>query len=553
MREKRAWAMCHSFPQTLDSLFESLADGSYIDLEERYDDIVHNEWLVPEQAQPGDYILHIISHGNEPAIDRMIEELHKYPDEWNFSDYRKLMDVLEKAKEEYPDYDGTLYCVTPIESISVDEKGSWAYFETIMIYDGEVDEYSPSLFPTYDKYIELTHSQTVELLSTTYDPEYNKELFNLNLDIVRDATDFDTYIQAFVINNSFEKSLDELLANMKYRGKLLVEELFEESYTSWTAPRWCKSGDIAFFMYGKTANATISRLRNEFYSTRSNYSKREQRLLSEGLQRGEDLYKRIGGCIFAFARVNGNNEYVKPERDSNAHWRNAIYAPMDNITALSHPIHIDTFRSFLEIARQKTISPVLGDAFEKLQHLICQNNTVPIFFTKLHSTPKPFKDMNESNWISYGKEVRRYVFREEGFRRYYVDFLLRQLGDRKTIYRECGCYKTAGNPPRVDNIIVFEGKYLPVEVKLSIYNEPDLPGQVRQYCHLRELDLGNGKMITNPDPQMYSNNVLIIDTDNIYLYEYDKHKIRWIFDLNELQDDSQILLLRSTISHEIGQ
>ncbi len=42
------------------------------------------------------------------------------------------------------------------------------------------------------------------------------------------------------------------------------------------------------------------------------------------------------------------------------------------------------------------------------------------------------------------------TFLEEAFRKYYVDYLLRELGDKKTIYRECKCYKTSGNPPRVD-------------------------------------------------------------------------------------------------------
>jgi len=552
MREKRAWAISHFFPQTLDLLLKALSDGRYANLEEYYDVIVHNEWLVPDQAQPGDYILHIIPHGNEAVINRMLEELRTYPNEWSPADYRKLMDALKKAKEEYPDYDGTLYTITPIQSIFRNEEGSWAYFENIMIYEGEVDEYPQDLFPTDGRYIELSHSQTVELLSTMFKPEYDEELFRLNRGVVRDETDFGSYIQAFVINNSFEKTLDELLDDMKYRGRLIIEELFEEPFTTWTAPRWCKSGDIAFFMFGKTADTTIRHLRKEFLKTKNSYSARDQRLLANGIQMGEKLYKEIGGCIFAFARVNGNNEYIKPENETTAHWKNAIYAPMDNVTILKHPIHIDSFKCFLQIERQKTITPVLGEAFENLRDIVIKYNAVPDFFKILHSTPKPFKDMNESNWMSYGKDVRRYVFREEGFRRYYVDYLLRQLSDRKTIYRECGCYKTAGNPPRVDNIIFFAGKYLPVEVKLSIYNEPDLPGQVRQYCHLRTLDLGNGRKITNPDSQMYSNNVLIIDTDNIYLYEYDKHEIKRIFDLNELQDLSDILLLRKTIINEIG-
>lgn len=144
-------------------------------------------------------------------------------------------------------------------------------------------------------------------------------------------------------------------------------------------------------------------------------------------------------------------------------------------------------------------------------------------------------------------EYRRRFFLEEAFRYYYVDYLLRELGDKKTFYRECNCYKHSGNPPRVDNIILFLGKYLPVEVKLSIHNEANLEGQVRQYCRLSRVDLGKGKILENPLQQMWSKNVLIIDTENVYIYDDLTSAVNHIYYLDRLTDMAMIQDLHSVI------
>ncbi len=57
----------------------------------------------------------------------------------------------------------------------------------------------------------------------------------------------------------------------------------------------------------------------------------------------------------------------------------------------------------------------------------------------------------------------------------YVDYYLRDCHNQ---YNE-------------DNLIKFQGKYLPVEVKLSIHNEADLPGQLSQYCHTDQIVLND--------------------------------------------------------------
>lgn len=554
MQGIRAWAFCISFPDTLYLLNEAIKNRHYVSLDEKYDDILKNTWLVPEQAQKGDYIIHIITPGNTECITRLADELYSHPDEWLPEEFDVLSAVLEEAKEAYSYYDGKLFCITPIEEIEETENNSqhYALFHQIMISCDETCCYDNTIIGASRGMtcLLLTRNQTLEIIKTGYVKDKENEiLFSLNADIEEPLVeDYDNQVQAFVVNNVFPDSLYEIIQDIEYRGFLTIEVLFQEQEAEWTVPRWCKSGDIAFLMFSKTSNARISALVTEFNNTKENYSIRERRILEETLSHGRHLYKKYGGCIFGFARVEGRIVYEKQESDSKSHWRSPIYALMNHITVLEKPIPIEEFREFLTIARHNTITPVLGEAFDKLKDLIISNNDVPDFFKYLEATPVPLTEINKDNWIIYGMKYRRHFFLEEAFRMYYVDYLLKYLGDKKTFYRECKCYKSRGNPPRVDNIIVFNGKYLPVEIKLSIHNEADIEGQVKQYCGLSKVVLEKEKNIENPLNQMYSTNVLIIDTEDIYLYDDKTNTILKIYNLDRITELKEIQNLRKTIS-----
>ena len=356
---------------------------------------------------------------------------------------------------------------------------------------------------------------------------------------------YDDNVQAYIMNNSFEKSLGELLDDMKVRGEILLDDLLGDSSTEWSCPRWCKKGDLSFFMFSKTSISTIRRLKHEFERTKKPYSRRDQYLIEKALARGEELYKQMGGCIFGVGRVSGTvvNRGVA---SGNEHWNSPIYAPIEEICFFKNPIHIDEFRDFLTISRANSITPLLGEAFESLKNLIISKNEVPEYLIKSVATPIPLKNISNENWLIYGKEYRRHFFLEDAFRRYFVDYLLPELGDRRKIYRECGCYKSAGNPPRVDNIILFDGLYLPVEIKLAIENEHNLPMQLEQYCNIQKLVL-DGRTVNNTGDMLYDENVLIIDTEKIYLYYSPTGEIKELFELDNLTSKEEIPVLRTII------
>jgi hypothetical protein len=360
-------------------------------------------------------------------------------------------------------------------------------------------------------------------------------------------------IQAFVCNIAFPKSLDEVLAVCK-RGLYNVEDVLYYDALTWIVPHWAKIGDIAFFMHSKTSIQTIRKLCTEL-KHQTKYNEKDAVLLKEWLDKGRELYDQYGGKIFAYGQVVGNPEGMNEQLDDDLtiiHWKSRIYAEIEDVMVLENPIDISEFNSFLLISRCGSITAVYGEEFEKLKALILRKNDLAAdYFVNSIAAPVPLAKIDDTNWLSVANEYRRSFLLEQQFRSFYVDRFLAVLGDIKTAYRECRCKKVGIPDSFVDNIILFNGKYLPVEIKLNINNEIDLPGQVKKYCNddIRYTDTGAEKAIDNL--KSYQNQVLIIDTENIYLYDDRTETIDHIKNLDEITTVEDIKNLRTLLENVV--
>lgn len=358
-------------------------------------------------------------------------------------------------------------------------------------------------------------------------------------------------VQSFISNISFPKSLDELLWYATEHGCYNVENILNDVITTWTSPKWAKIGDIVFFMHAKTAKSTITKLRTQLLNKKDNISTDKFELLYDWINIGLDLYKQYGGKIFAVGRVIGAPEYIADDNEnyedsSFYHWGSKIYSEIE-LYVLDNPIDISEFNDFIFISRQSGITPVFGKEFVQLKELVMLKNSVPQYFSDSISTPLPLARINAENWIGISEEYRRSFMLESQFRSYYVDYLLSAIGDRKTIYKECRCVKKSNPASFVDNIIYLNGKYLPVEVKLSVEQEKDIKGQVTKYCNTDEIiiDSKSGRKIMSN--QVYNKNVLIIDTYNIYIFNCEKYEYDTVFSLNDLRVKDDLKTIKNCI------
>ena len=360
-------------------------------------------------------------------------------------------------------------------------------------------------------------------------------------------------VQAHINNLAFPKTLDEVEWFLDENGHfniedILIESQMEDGYVEWTVPKWCKAGDIVFFMHSVTSKSTISRLSTELKCTKQDYSCDRYHKIWNGLLHGKELYQQYGGKIFAVGMVEGapfHDDYFD-NNQQDIHWKSKIYAKIINLYCFTVPIDIDEFHDFIMVSRQSAITPVFGKEFEQLKQIIIQKNTVPNYLQESTSTPIPLSTINSDNWLNISSEYRRSFFLEIQFRTYFVDYFLRYLGDNKTFFRECPCIKNYGSPRFfADNVIKLRGKYLPVETKLNVDTERDFLTQLLQYCMTDYIILKENK-IAYPEA-IYNQTVLAIDTFHVYLFDSKTCTLKQIAVLDEIKNISDISILKTRL------
>ena len=355
------------------------------------------------------------------------------------------------------------------------------------------------------------------------------------------------HVQAFVNNISAPKSLDEMIYLVENTDRFTVEELlFNDEYTEWTAPRWAKTGDIVFFMHTKTANSSLTAIRTELNQRKKQFTNSDYNVYMDWIERGLHLHKQYGGKIFAIAKVCGPTEYEDSFSEDPYHWRSKIYAKMNGLTILENPVDISEFRDFLLISRASGITPVFGQIFNKLKELIAKKNELPYYVEYTDATPLPLSKINEENWMKLSNEYRRAFMLESQFRHYYVDYLLQAVADRKKLFSECRCKKAGMADSFADNVIYIKGKYLTVEVKLSVPSQANIKAQARKYCYDDKVILDSKNRTAGPD-EFHPGRCLIIDTDTVFMYNYDMDEISSIFDLDNVLSIVQAKKLKNKI------
>lgn len=352
-------------------------------------------------------------------------------------------------------------------------------------------------------------------------------------------------VQAFITNISFPKTMDEFLFFLNDDFHFNVDDVIENEYLEWTAPKWCGIDDIVFFMHAKTAISTITKLRTEYLNTKNNYSNEQQVLIEKGIEHAIDDYKKYGGKIYAIGRVVEHTIYDDFYRnDTELHWRGKIYAPISDIIKLDNPIDISEFNDFIYVSRQSAITGVFGKEFAQLQKLILDKNDTKKYFKECVSSVLPIKNINKNNWFTISAKHRRRFFLESQFRSYYTDYLLKLLSDKKAVYKECRC-KTNDKPDCfVDNVIIINNHPILVEIKLNIYNEKNLPGQMDKYCNCDIILVGNNSV---PISKFINNKAIIIDTNKIFVFDNYTKKIEPIYNLEDLKEINEINIIKEKL------
>ena len=235
------------------------------------------------------------------------------------------------------------------------------------------------------------------------------------------------------------------------------------------------------------------------------------------------------------------------EVDPLLHSKSNVYCYIDDLFLLEKPVHISKFNSFITISRQSGITPIFGSDYERLKEIIASRNYVPEYFRYSYSTPFPHAKVNGENWMKLGLEYRCHFTLEIQFRQFYVNYLLKELGDQKTIYSECKCYKGTNPFTFVDNVIRIDKRLLPVEVKLNTKAAGNLERQCEQYCKLDNLVLSKDAKRDTDMRRVVDDKVLVIDTFAVYMFFLNDKNIRFLYDLDDLRSSGDVKKLRREV------
>lgn len=347
-------------------------------------------------------------------------------------------------------------------------------------------------------------------------------------------------VQAVINNISFPKTLDELRHYIFDVCYFDMEDILCNRETEWTMPKWAVPNDIVFFFHAKTAIATIRRL--EIQLNREEPDDKDTLLI--WLRKARDIYRKFGGKIFAVGKVLKRPFFDDFAETENLHWSSKIYAAIGDICVLDNPINLEEFSDFIFLSRQSAITAVLGGDFERLKKLILRKNPLPIYIIQSQATPMPLKDINSHNWLIITQSYRRSFFLEIQFRRYFVDYFLKSVGDNKKLFSECACYRNGMLTGYADNCIWIDKRLCFVEVKLNVYAVNRIETQLKKYCYLDEVLLGKEKQRSE---RLIPNRVMVIDTEKLYFFEAETGELVKILDLDILKDNEDLLNARKAI------
>lgn len=355
-------------------------------------------------------------------------------------------------------------------------------------------------------------------------------------------------VPAYISNISAPKTSEQLFNFMNNRGGYDVEAPFRYESVDWTAPKWATKGTIIFYMHAAHANQSLNAVRRQLRENKQDYSQNEYDNAMAFIQYGQELHRKLGGRIFAVARVLDRPSYWADNPGDPHYWKSRMYARVGDFYILEKPLGIEEFRSFITVARQSSITPIVGNDFERLRELIIsKNDIVPDYLRDAVAASETLSKIDRSNWLEKSSKYRSCFFLEIQFRKYFVDYFLSSLGDRKTIMREARVQKNGMNDSFVDNIILFRGKYLPVEVKININAEANIVHQLEKYCECDVIyrDSGVNKKIEQGN--IYRDHVLVIDTTAVYLYDDRDKSLNEIYKLDSVKDVKDIQYIREKL------
>ena len=296
-------------------------------------------------------------------------------------------------------------------------------------------------------------------------------------------------VEAFVTAVGFPQdlqNLDHMVQKNIEHGERLprvldIDLIIEGSRTrlNWSVPPWAQPGDIAVFYCTVRSRASASRLRRdidiaEIESEGSDESEIEElrQAYREILDHAVDRAALFAGRFVAVGRVAS-----WPYDGAGAHFRDRLFADIDDVVVLSEPVLASEIRDVFQVRRAATISRMNAEAFGAFKRVADPQLPRWARAAKIGLDAHP-----KANWRDLVSNSEYRPRTEDEFREFVVTPLLEELsGSADGILVECRTMRRGKWTGYVDNLVRIADDWIPIECKLRIPSEKAMLRQAKRY------------------------------------------------------------------------
>ncbi len=337
---------------------------------------------------------------------------------------------------------------------------------------------------------DLTRRNVQACITAVTFPETPEQLFDMiekNADMSKSLTDIDT-----LLSNSTD--------------------------IAWTAPRWMTCGDLLFFYHTKSARANLRRLRKEIEASAPDYDD-----LIPAVERGEEQAEEFSQTIFACGVVVKPSEFQAPNARDEPHFKSTIFAPLGKIHLFKHPLPASEFTKEITLSTGGTLTPLHGNTLTSLKTMLARKNRLPTFISEAQPGTANFRNVSAKTWLEILTRPGCAFIDEGQLRAYLLDYLLAGVKDPRTqVHAECECTCSGKRTGIVDYFVRISGTWVPVEAKLNIRAESNLPRQLKKYVEVDSFIPHRGPSRGRKIAASPQNLVLVFDQWGGYLFSKGK-------------------------------
>ncbi len=287
---------------------------------------------------------------------------------------------------------------------------------------------------------------------------------------------------------------------------------------TWTAPRWMTAGDLLFFYHTKSAKANLRRLRKEINGAAPDYDD-----LIPAVERGAEQAEEFSQTIFACGLVVGPSEFQGPAAGDEQHFRSTIFAPLGKVHFFEHPLPASEFTKEITLSTGGTLTPLHGRSLTSLKTMLARKNRLSAFIAEAQPGTANFRNVSAKTWLEIVTQPGCAFIDEGQLRAYLLDYLLAGVKDPRTqVHAECECTCGGKRTGIVDYFVRVSGTWVPVEAKLNIRAESNLPRQLKKYVEVDSFIPRRGPSRGRKIPAAPQNLVLVFDQWGGYLFSKGK-------------------------------